>query len=279
MAKLFDYEKIHIELSKHTKSANVILKSNSQGHLFCLQTLIELEVFYSWLAKHVEVASIYISSEAESFSRGVDQEEMLNSTQEEMNLFLKKFHQIIYSMFFLPQTIVIDLGLETRGAAAEFSLGADLRIAHSNCILAFDHLAKGMVPSFGGIGILGILFSKTILRNWVLSGKEIKSEELIQTGFILDTYESNKAEVKNALLDNIFLQAPVSRIQTKLGILENLLPPMDDSMLIDKKVSRSSHKLEDWRRYFESNKKGITPKYCSPKDLSILLRESTSGLN
>ena len=188
MISLFNYNTLEAGLNMDTRSMTVRLNRPAQEHAINREMLFELEGLFAWAAEHLEVKSIHLSSTLSSenlFCSGWDKEELRKLDKDKMAEQFQKLQKLIYSFFFLPQTIIIDLKNGARGIGSELSIGADLRVMNENGELHFDHLNRGLVPSCGGIGFLSEIVGQTNARNWILSGEAIECHELKRTGFPL----------------------------------------------------------------------------------------------
>ena len=275
MSKLFNYKTIDVILEKFTRTVYLDLHAEKSDNL-SLETLFELEGLLAWLAGHVEINSVVVSSTGESFSEGFDQQEISRmDTAKITTRHLKKLQKIVYGLFFLPQTIIFDLkkGASTHGF--ELSLGADLRICDEEAIFENDHLKRGQVPACGGIGFLSLLMGPSFARNWTLGGEKICGHDLKTSGYILKTYATNenRREVREKILKSIKAQAPVARIQAKRSFLENLMPELDRSMVHEKNCAHASFSTGDWKKYMQ----GENQNFCNPRELSKVLGEKSQS--
>lgn len=148
----------------------------------------------------------------------------------------------------LPQTIIVDLGEGSETLASEFAIGADIRIAAQGTKVKFNHSHYGLVPAAGGMSMLSTLVTPAFARNWILTGSSIKEEVLIESGFVAQMYDStNRQETIQEILSTLSKVAPVQRIQSKMGLFENLRSQFEVGIVMDRKVAKASMVSEDWR--------------------------------
>jgi len=96
--------------------------------------------------------------------------------------------------------------------------------------------------------MLSTLVSPVFARSWVLTGEDIDLETLKSSGLIQTTYSSeNKQETISNLLVRIAEQAPVQRIQAKLGLFEALRNQFENGIVMDRKIAKASMVSEDWK--------------------------------
>ncbi len=246
MQSIFNYNTLCAKLEKKTRTLFIKLDSDRKNHIN-MEMLFELESLLAWVSNKVEIHSILFKSQEGSFSAGHNPSTLKNQTQQQIQKMTQKLQTIVQAMIHLPQTIVVDLGLGANNIGAELSVGADLRISNKNCQVAFDHSNIGLVPSSCGMSAFSILIGHTHAKNFLLSGRALSNEQLLRTGFVIETYSDNREEVTTDLLKSIHAQAPVQRIQTKLGIFENIRESFEHAMKIEKQVSKAALMTEDWK--------------------------------
>jgi len=68
------------------------------------------------------------------------------------------------------------------------------------------------------------------------------------SGYVFNSYNmNNRDEVVQKLLSNIHKQSPVQRIQTKLGIIENVRENIEAKLVLEKQIAKAAMITEDWR--------------------------------
>ena len=244
---LFNYTTLSTRLEKSTRTLFVTLNRPDWNNSFRLEMLFELESLFAWCTTRVEINTIFIDSSSANFSTGLDLDSLSSLSANQLHKINTKLHKIIFSMMQLPQTIVMDLGLGCETIATEFALGADIRIAHKDTKISFNHCRYGLVPAAGGMSMLSTLIAPSFSRAWILSGATISESALTQSGFLTDTYSENKNEIIAKTLGEIANLAPVQRIQSKLGLFETLRAQFESGIVMDSKIAKASMVSEDWR--------------------------------
>lgn len=248
MQTLFNYTTISTRLEKTTRTLFVTLNRPDWNNAFRLEMLFELESLLAWCTTRVEINSIFIDSSTPHFSTGLEFETLPKTSASQLDKVNIKLQKIIFAMMQLPQTIIVDLGEGSQTLASEFSLGADIRIASKKTKVAFNHCSYGLVPAAGGMSMLSTLISPAFARSWVLSGKAIEASTLMESGYLAMTYEAkNRTEKIQELLTSVSSQAPVQRIQAKLGLFETLRSQFESGIVMDRKIAKASMVSEDWR--------------------------------
>ena len=246
MNSLFEYQTFQVKLDKSTRT--LYLTFNVDAHYFNFELLFELESILAWCSSKVEISSIYISSLNSHFSKGHNKEALMNMKKEKLEKFSHKLRTINYALIHLPQTVIIDLGEGCKNIATEFSLACDIKIAHEKCEILFDHNKLGVIACSGGIAQLGHMIGHGRARSWILSGLPIKCKDLVNSGFIHSTYhnEQERNQLRLELLTSINQQAPVQRIQTKLGLLAPLKDQLDELRKKEQELAQVAMINEDW---------------------------------
>lgn len=245
---LFNYTTLSTRLEKTTRTLFVTLNRPDWNNAFRLEMLFELESLFAWCTTRVEINSIVIDSSSSIFSTGLEYETLSGTTASQIDKVNQKLQKIIFAMMQLPQTIIVDLGEGSETLATEFALGADIRIASDTTKVSFNHCHYGLVPAAGGMSMLSTLVSPAFARQWVLSGCEISTKALTESGFVMKTYsQSTRTETIAELLQNIYKVAPVQRIQAKLGLFESLRSQFETGIVMDRKIAKASMVSEDWR--------------------------------
>ncbi len=249
MQSLFNYQTLNVSLTKQTRTLKVELNRKENQNAINLEMLFELESLFAWASNRVEIRSILLTSSTQLFSQGFDKDHLKALNENQIIKINEKLQKIVHAMTHLPQTVIIDLKEGASSLGAELSLGADIRIAHEGVKINFNHANLGLTPGAGGMGLLTAMVGQMNARNWLLSAKELTVKQLTQTGFLIDTY--NKKEEKNfvteELLENIYNQAPVARIQTKLGILSPFIEQFEKANQLEKRISKATLSTGDWK--------------------------------
>ena len=141
---LFCFQSLQVSVHPKSKNLQIVMKIAKNKDYLSLALINELEQLFQWIGQHLEINTVLLSPDGDHFGRGIDPEEWKNQTTPELNRFIKRVQQFVYSLFFLPQTVVMDLKSGATGISSELAIGADLRISYNNAILKFDHLQHGL---------------------------------------------------------------------------------------------------------------------------------------
>jgi enoyl-CoA hydratase/carnithine racemase len=269
MFTLFNYSTLLTRLDKGTRTLHVSLK---QAHI-TQEMLFEMESLLSWCTGRVEISSLLLDSHAGPFSRGLDTTQLPHQSAGHLEKTQQRLQKIVYALMQLPQTVVVDYGDGAANWAAELGLGADVRLCAEGADIRFDHARWGLVPACGGMGFLALLVSASYARAWTASGAPVPAAQLTASGLIHGTYTSETREgVVGAVLTDIHAQAPVQRVQTKLGVFEAHREALERAWVADRKIAKAALISEDWKN-LSSNTKGTAP-FMPAKSLSYSVKLS-----
>ena len=279
MKSLFNYQTLHVTLEKETRTLRVELDRSDKENAINLEMLFELESLFAWASNKVEIRSILLTSTSDIFSVGFDKEHLEKLNENQIVKINDKLQKIVHAMMHLPQTVIVDLKKGASNLGCELSIGADIRIADHTVALDFNHPSLGLTAGGGGMGLLTSMIGQMNARNWLLSAKTIGAKNLSQSGFVMDTYKTDEERsfIIEELLENVFNQAPVARIQTKLGILSPFLEQFDNANKLDKKISKATLVTGDWKQQEDEAMKAKSMSYSVKLSL-VKGEENNTGL-
>ncbi len=269
MSSLFNYNTLKVSLNRETRNLTVTLNRQHAANAFCTEMIFELETLFAWATSHLEIHSILINSSSPIFSPGWDKKELEKMNDERIQKLMDRLQKLVYIQFFLPQTIVIDLGEGAYGAAAEFAIGADIRLARNNADIQFNHARKGFIPASGGVGFLSAVVPPAFARKWNLTTLPIGESDLTASGFI-EIY--NDHQIIESYLQAIASQAPIARIQTKRSLLDSILPLLDRARNFEKDYAIAGMCMGDWRKALWAERDDLKPEFTGAKELATILK-------
>lgn len=247
-ASIFNYNTLNTKLSKETRTLYITLNNPKTNNAIDFEMLFELESILAWATSHIEIGSIFIDSSLSFLSNGVDLKWLKNSDVSKIKRLTRKLKVINQALLHLPQTIVMDMGSGAYNLAAEFFLAADIRIAATDSCLNFNHAQLGLVPSSGGISLLKELVGTARSAHWLKTTEIINANELLASGLVYKTYEAkNRNKIINEILLNLYTQAPVARIQTKMSLFETYRKELDKNLIFEQKTFNAALTTEDWK--------------------------------
>lgn len=244
---LFSYNTICTQLKKETKTLIVTLNRPETKNPITLENLFEIQSLLNWASTRLEIQSILFNSSADTFSIGIDQKTIESLEFKKLSKIREEIYNTHKLMLNSPQTIIFDLGHEAKNIALELSMGADIRVASVESKLAFNELEIGFTPLYS-IRLAEKYFTKAELHNFTHYTKNIELQKLSENGFLLNLYDSsNQTEILESILENICLQAPLSRVQTKFLYNRRLITKMDQDFNLETTLFNAACSTQDWR--------------------------------
>lgn len=269
MPQLFNYSTLNASLNPQTRSLTIELNRPEVKNTLNQEMLFELETIFAWVSNKVEVSSILLTAQGETFCAGIDQESAQYSP-EKMQQFLGRLQKLNYALFHLPQTLIVDYKKGASNVGIELGLGADVRMAHSDVCLNFDYLCKGLVPCSGGLGVLGELIGSNQAKNWVLLSQEVSAHQLQQSGFLASCYDET---FPTSVLKTLNQQSPLARIQTKTAFLQMSYQTFEQHQKTEFKASQPCFILEEWKEAIQAEHEERMPKFTPAKMVREILQQ------
>lgn len=254
MSSIFNYQTLKVRLDKSTRTLVITLNSDHLENSLSMETLFELESLLAWCTTRVEVSSILIQSCTSSFSQGYNKTVLKKLTVERLQKFTQKLQKINQSIMLLPQTVVIDMQMGAHNIASELATACDIRLANKECEISFNHAKLGIIPCSGGMAQLSQIVGHANAKNWLLTGANVALSKLEASGFVYKSYTlENRDELIQEVLADIHEQAPVQRIQTKMGVVENIRPQIETMNTFERQIAKAAFITEDWKNMEEQD--------------------------
>lgn len=241
------------------------------------QTLEDLETAITWVGSHLEINSLVFACAQDQDQMGINGQDLSNFSLEDLKKFIVKLQKITIGLYYLPQTVIFDLGKKAQDFFAELSLGADIRLCHAHAEVHFDHLHKGLVPSCGGIRLLNHLVGALRSRSWILGGRSVSAQELLMSGFAYDTYVELNPVMKN-LIKEINAQGPIPRIQAKRAFLDAIEPDLKNLVESEIKFTLAGLITLDWQQYARAKSSGAETHFTSATNFMEMMGHTSDKL-
>ncbi|MBD64488.1 MAG: hypothetical protein CME62_04735 [Halobacteriovoraceae bacterium] len=248
MSNIFNYQTLKVKLDKATRTLYIKLDNDHIDNPLNVETLFELESLLAWMTNRIEIHSVFIDSSSDIFSTGYNRTVLKKLDVKKLAKFTSKLQKINQAIMLLPQTFVIDLQMGASNIASELATACDIRIANRACEISFDHAQLGIIACSGGIAQLGQIVGHGNAKNWLLTGGKIGFQKLISTGYVFEGYTMADREiVRKKILTDIYTQAPVQRIQTKMALSENIREEVESKLANESKIAKAAMVSEDWK--------------------------------
>jgi len=195
--------------------------------------LAALEAIVAELASDDSVDVVVLTGSGEVFCAGTDRRELrpeLGPSDMAGVLHMqKRAAELVERWFHLDQATLTVFNGPAIGAGAVLGLASDVRVAADTAYLQFPEVTLGVPLTWGGLPLLAQLVDPGLVRQWLLLGRRIPSDELLARGVVaaavpLEQLGACAADV-SATLGRL---APVARTMTK-RMLRRAAPQFDEA--------------------------------------------------
>lgn len=179
-----------------------ILKINRPDKLNALnsQVLTELSALLDDIQglSYDQLIGLIITGEGEkSFIAGADIAEMSAMTIEQANSFGKLGQDVTLKIENLSIPVVSAVNGFALGGGCELAMAADFIVATRNALFGQPEVKLGLIPGFGGTQRLVKLIGRNRAKELIYTGRNIKSEEGLRLGLVLDLFDSKEAMLQH----------------------------------------------------------------------------------
>ncbi len=247
MNEIFKYNTLNAYLKSATKTLIISTKKESVEAGLNSEWIFELDSILQWAFDKIEIQSILLTSESESFAPKIKSNDIALKEKDFWLKLHQKVNNINKFILKLPQTVVLDLKYGSANIGLDVGISADIIIGHRSGQWTFDYLNLGISPLslhiFGAEKIPGGL-----LDQWILAGSQISHIELLQHKLFHALYDdTDRNQCIQGTLERILKQAPVTRIQTKLALKRLMLEKIDSQIWADQKIYHGTLMSEEWK--------------------------------
>ena len=128
-----------------------------------------------------KIYSLIITGAGEkSFVAGADISKMSNLSKKEGKEFGKKGNDLFPKIETFPIPIIAAINGFALGGGCEIAMSCDIRICSENAIFGQPEVTLGITPGFGGTQRLARIVGIGMAKQMIYTGKNIKSEKLIE---------------------------------------------------------------------------------------------------
>jgi enoyl-CoA hydratase/carnithine racemase len=243
ISDLFNYHTLKVSFFKDTKSVQIDLNQTKNQNAINAELLFELETLFNWLSNHLEIQTLFLTSNHAIFGSGFDHHELSSCSKLRIEKLIKQHQRLIFALFHLPQTLVVDFRQQVAGPSFEFALAADFSIMEKNGTFDCDYLKRGLLPSTGGMGFYERLFGHSVVKKWMMTSEKVSAQDLKNLGVLSDLYqEDERLNLYAEINQRVSLQSQVQRVQAKKMFLNLILA--DLQKYLDSEISVLSAGLQ-----------------------------------
>lgn len=256
LMKIFNYSTFSTRLEKSTRT--LYLSFHTSGDQGTLETLFEFESLLNWAKARVEIHSLFISCEGQSFDLAFSKQGISKLKPTYLEKVFQKISLLTKNLMDLPQTVIWDLGGTPSSLVFQLSLGADIRLAPENTIIKTNDIDYGLFLCPDVLALGQELFGQSISKR-LLTGRPFNSQQLSQWG-VLETYAlETREEFFREHLNYIHNQAPIVRIQVKLAQTQIMKKAIAEYQNIEKTAYQAANLIQDWKNFQVDGHSDYTP--------------------
>lgn len=225
--------KKYVELiDSQIDDAAIIALNNPQGrNCVNVQLLEELNYLLAELSEQWSLRSVVLKSSVEGcFSMGLDLVEYTSLSDEEVAYVALKTRELCLKLVKFPiPTIAIVDGMAI-GSGAELALSCDFRIGSAAAQFAFPETRLGLIPIGGGTQRLVKLIGRSKAKEFIFTGRTIKSQEALASGLLTSLHEDNCEDRAIELAKELSNGAPLALRAAKRSIEDGSDLTFEDSL-------------------------------------------------
>ncbi len=147
------------------------------------QMLAELSSKIKEFNQQPKIKVIILKGIEQAFAAGIDVKELaahFNTAKTAIQNMQDSFKSILYSQ----KPIIAAVSGFSLGIGTEIALACDIILAADNARFGLPELSIGLIPCFGGCGLLASRIGKAKAMDMILSGKAISADEAEKCGLI-----------------------------------------------------------------------------------------------
>jgi enoyl-CoA hydratase/carnithine racemase len=168
------------------------------------------------------------SSSTKAFCSGADLKERNGITEEEFHRHHEIFAKMFHSIRDLPQPVIAVVDGYALAGGFELALNCDMILASENAVFGLPEVTRGIMPGGGGSRLLQRRVPEQIAKEWLFTGKLVKSEEANRAGLLNKLVDSSVLASKAIeIAESIAKNAPIAVQNCKSSV--NNLHGMSDS--------------------------------------------------
>jgi enoyl-CoA hydratase/carnithine racemase len=143
----------------------------------------------SELEERPEIRVVVLEGSGSSFSAGADLKttaypDLVTSDWAARRHRTGTWQRLLDQLGRIPQVTVARLQGHIVGGAALLAVSCDLRVAADDVVVRIPELAIGLPLTWAGIPLLVREIGLPLTRDWVMTCREVRSDELLRSGFV-----------------------------------------------------------------------------------------------
>ena len=183
-----------------------------------------------------------------SFVAGADIAEMSTLTKAEGEAFGKIGNDVFRKIETFPIPVIAAVNGFALGGGCEIAMSCDIRLCSDTAIFGQPEVGLGITPGFGGTQRLARLIPVGKAKEIIYGAVNIKADEAYRLGLVNSVYPLEELlPAAKKLAAKIAKNAPIAVRACKQAINEGLDLDMDQAIVLEEKLFRSSSQTENQR--------------------------------
>lgn len=191
----------HLQYTVSNGRAEIVLDREEVLNAFNDVTVAELNDALETANADDDVYVILLTGRGRGFCSGADVTDMNDEeeTKEEANSHLLEVQRVVRQLHYGTKPTVAAVNGPAIGAGADFAFACDIRVMAEGAYFREQFVNIGLIPGDGGGWLLPKLVGESKAKEYVLTGRDIPSDEAEEVGLVADVV--NRDEVVNAARD------------------------------------------------------------------------------
>jgi enoyl-CoA hydratase/carnithine racemase len=220
----------------------------------------ELTEVASKLSKERGLRAVVLSGKGKSFCAGLDVKKMaMNSPLDTMEKLLKRpaghpWSNLAQDMGYLwrqiPVPVICAVHGVCYGGGLQIALGADFRIAGSECKFSIMESKWGLIPDMSGSITLRELVRIDVAKELTMTGRVFLADEALRLGIVTRITQENPVEVALKLAQELSQRSPDALAASKRLFQESWVAPEEECLALETDLQRKL--LPSWNQLVQS---------------------------
>ena len=187
-----DYKFLKIERKKETYK--ILINRPRSLNALSTKTLKEITSVCNEIALNRKIKFVVFGSTSKNFSAGADLKEKNTKLSLSNAWHENSGRKCIDAILNLPQISFCQIEGYCLGGGAVIASACDFRLGQKNSIIGYPEIELGMNLSWFGLPLAISAMGLANAKLMIMSGEKLNCEEMLNNGFLSDTYEAHQKE-------------------------------------------------------------------------------------
>ena len=194
--------------------AEIVLSRPEVLNAFTSEMVVDLNLALTEAHEDDDVYAIVLTGEGRGFCTGADTNDLAES-QDRFSAAagLWNVQNVVRQLYYGPKPTVAAVNGPALGAGCDFALACDLRVMNEEAYLREQFVNIGLIPGDGGGWLLPRLVGESKAKEYILTGKDITSEEAEDVGLVVEVVPDGQTMDAARELADELVQRPAKSMQ------------------------------------------------------------------